>query len=92
MSKYALNSFLYRIRRDPEYRKRFVSQPDSALEEWNLSDPEKTALRRWDIRELNKLGGYLHMLIGISNILKQAGPGQEFQYNPDKLSSMETSK
>ena len=37
MSRYAVNSLLYRLKKDSEYRARFLSEPEAALADVDLT-------------------------------------------------------
>jgi hypothetical protein len=46
MSRYAVNSLLYRLKMEPEFRARFIADPAAALEGVDLSEPEPGGLPR----------------------------------------------
>ena len=56
MSLYYTQKFLYQINRDEPLQKKFLADPDSALQEYDLSDEEITALKTPDIGLLYILG------------------------------------
>ena len=56
MSLYYVQKLLYQINRDPYVRKRFDSDFDSLLGEYELSDDEIAALRKPDIGLLYIMG------------------------------------
>jgi hypothetical protein len=68
MSRYAVNSLLYRLKKDPDFRARFVADRGSVLAEADLSDAEREAFAQWDPRQINALGGYLHLLMSIPGL------------------------
>ena len=68
MSRYDVNVVLYRLKKDPEFRRRFVDSPAAALAHADLTDEERDAFTRWDVRRLNALGGSLHLLVSIPEL------------------------
>ena len=68
MSRYAVNSLLYRLKKDSAYRARFLREPDAALAEVDLSDDERRAFVARDARRINELGGYLHLVMSVPGI------------------------
>ena len=68
MSRYEINSLLYRLKKDPEFRARFTADAATALAGADLTDAEREALVRWDPRRINALGGYLHLLMSIPGL------------------------
>ena len=72
MSRYTLNSLLYRLKMDPAYRERFLKEREILLGEWEFSEEERTALSAWDLQKLNDLGGYLHSLVRLNRLFKEA--------------------
>jgi len=65
MSRYEVNSLLYRLKKDADFRARFNADPEAALAGADLSDAERAAFERKDMRALNELGGYLHLVLSI---------------------------
>ena len=65
LSRYALNSLLFRLKKDSELRVRLATDPPAALAEFDLSDAERAAVLAHDLQKLNDLGGYLHLLMSI---------------------------
>ena len=65
MSRYALNSVLYRLKKDREFRACFAADPEAALAGADLTEAERAAFVRRDMRALNELGGYLHLVLSI---------------------------
>jgi hypothetical protein len=55
MSRYAVNSLLYRLKKDPEFRDRFSRDAAAAVAGADLTD----------MRRINELGGYLHLVMSI---------------------------
>jgi hypothetical protein len=68
MSRYAVNSLLYRLKKEPEFRARFIADPAAALEGVDLSEPERAAFLARDMRKINALGGYLHLVMSIPGL------------------------
>ena len=68
MSRYAVNSLLYRLKKDSAYRTRFLSEPEAALADVDLSDEERKAFVERDARRINELGGYLHLVMSVPGI------------------------
>lgn len=68
MSRYDVNVVLYRLKKDSAFRVRFVAEPEAALARADLTDEERDAFVRWDIRRLNELGGSLHLLVSIPRL------------------------
>ena len=65
MSRYEVNSVLYRLKKEPEFRTRFAADPAGTLAGADLTDAERAAFTRRDMRALNELGGYLHLVLSI---------------------------
>ena len=68
MSRYAVNSLLYRLEKDTAYRARFLREPEAALVDVDLSDEERRAFVARDARRINELGGYLHLVMSVPGI------------------------
>jgi putative modified peptide len=68
MSRYAVNSLLYQLKKDPAFRARFMAEPAAALAEVDLSDAERAAFVARDMRKINELGGYLHLVMSIPGL------------------------
>jgi hypothetical protein len=68
VSRYAVNSLLYRLKKDPAYRVWFLSEPHAALADVDLSDEERQAFLARDARRINELGGYLHLVMSVPGI------------------------
>lgn len=68
MSRYAVNSTLYRLKKDPEFRARYLADPAAALSGLDLSEPERAAFVARDMRKVNALGGYLHLVMSIPGL------------------------
>ena len=68
MSRYAVNSLLYRLKKDSAYRARFLSEPEAALADVVLNEEERRAFIARDAHRINELGGYLHLVMSVPGI------------------------
>jgi len=68
MSRYAVNSLLYRLKKEPEFRARFIADPAAAVAGADLSDAERAAFVARDMRRINELSGYLHLVMSIPGL------------------------
>ena len=68
MSRYAVNSLLYRLKKDSPYRARFLREPDVVLADVDLTEEERRAFVARDARRINELGGYLHLVMSVPGI------------------------
>ena len=68
MSRYAVNSLLYRLKKDPDFRARFDADPAVALDGLDLTETERAAFVARDMRRINELGGYLHLVMSIPGL------------------------
>jgi hypothetical protein len=68
VSRYEVNSLLYRLKKDPEFRARFLANSDAALAGADLTDAERAAFIARDMRKINELGGYLHLVMSIPSL------------------------
>lgn len=68
MSRYAVNSLLYRLKKDPEFRARFEADARAALVGLDLTDAERAAFVARDMRKINELGGYLHLVMSVPGL------------------------
>ena len=68
MSRYAVNSLLYRLKKDSAFRARFLREPAAALADLDLSDAERQAFLARDPRRINELGGYLHLVMSVPGL------------------------
>ena len=68
MSRYDVNIILYRLKKDAAFRARFEADSPALLAEVDLTDEERDAFARWDVRRLNELGGSLHLLLSIPHL------------------------
>jgi hypothetical protein len=65
MSRYEINSVLYRLKKDRAFRERFNQNPEAALAGLDLSDTERAAFLARDMYRINQLGGYLHLTMSV---------------------------
>jgi hypothetical protein len=68
MSRYAVNSLLYRLKKDPPFRAGFLADPAAALAGADLTAEERAAFIARDMRRINELGGYLHLVMSIPGL------------------------
>jgi hypothetical protein len=68
MSRYAVNSVLYRLKKDRDFRERFMADPQAVLADYDLSDAEREAFIARDMYRINELGGYLHLVMSIPGL------------------------
>ena len=73
MSRYAINSLLYHLKKDQALRARFIADPRAAIADADLSDAERAAFVAGDMRTINELGGYLHLVMSIPKIGTHGG-------------------
>jgi hypothetical protein len=73
MSRYAVNSLLYQLKKDPAFRARFVADPGAAIATADLTEAERAAFVARDMRRINELGGYLHLVMSIPKIGTHGG-------------------
>jgi hypothetical protein len=68
VSRYAVNSLLYRLKKDSAYRAHFLRDPGAALADVDLTEEERRAFVARDARRINELGGYLHLVMSVPGI------------------------
>lgn len=68
VSRYAVNSLLYRLKKDRAFRERFLAEPASALAGLDLTEAERTAFLARDMKQINALGGYLHLVMSVPGL------------------------
>lgn len=68
MSRYAVNTLLYQLKKDPAFRARFLADPAAAVAAADLGDDERAAFVARDMRRINELGGYLHLVMSIPGL------------------------
>jgi len=65
VSRYAVNSLLYRLKKDPEFRARFNADAHAVLVGLDLTEAERAAFLARDMYRVNELGGYLHLVMSV---------------------------
>ena len=68
MSRYAVNSLLYRLKKDRPFRDRFLADTEGTLAGLELTDAERAAFVARDMRRINALGGYLHPVMAETSL------------------------
>jgi hypothetical protein len=68
VSRYAVNSLLYRLKKDPDFLARFEDDARAALVGLDLTDAERAAFVTRDMRKINELGGYLHLVMSVPGL------------------------
>jgi hypothetical protein len=68
MSRYEVNSVLYRLKKDRAFRDRFNANPEIALAGLDLTDAERAAFVARDMQQINALGGYLHLVMSVPGL------------------------
>ncbi|HWM77102.1 MAG TPA: hypothetical protein VNS56_05940 [Methylomirabilota bacterium] len=68
MSRYAVNSLLYRLKKEPDFRARFTADAVATLAGLDLTEAERSAFIARDMRKINELGGYLHLVMSIPGL------------------------
>jgi hypothetical protein len=68
LSRYEVNSLLYRLKKDPEFRALFDRDARAALADADLTEAEREAFVAHDMRRINELGGYLHLVMSIPGL------------------------
>ena len=73
MSRYAINSLLYHLKKDPALRARFIEDRAAAIADADLTGEERAAVLAGDMRKINELGGYRHLVRSIPKIGTHGG-------------------
>jgi len=68
VSRYAVNSLLYRLKKEPDFRARFEADAATALAGLDLTEAERAAFVAHDMRRINELGGYLHLVMSVPGL------------------------
>ena len=68
MSRYAVNSLLYRLKKDEAFRARYLADTGAAIAELDLTEAERAAFVARDMRKINELGGYLHLVMSVPGL------------------------
>ena len=69
MSLYHLQKFLYHLNRDPRVQQRHADDLDALLDEYELTDEERTAIRDGDIGKIYVLGANGQLLMHFAALL-----------------------
>ncbi len=67
MSLYVLHKFLCQLRNDLDFQKRVQSDPEAAIKELRLTDEERDAIRRGDVKKLYDTGVHAYLLQQLSS-------------------------
>jgi hypothetical protein len=59
---------LYRLKKDQDFRARFVADARAALAGLDLTETERAAFVARDMRKINELGGYLHLVMSVPGL------------------------
>ena len=62
MSIYQVNKILYQTDNDPAFRKRIMEEPQTVLDEFRLTDEERTALTSGAVGKLYQMGVHTFLL------------------------------
>lgn len=65
MSRYEINSLLYRLKKDRAFRERFNQDAAGTLADLDLTEAERSAFLARDMYRINQLGGYLHLTMSV---------------------------
>jgi hypothetical protein len=68
VSRYGVNSLLYRLKKDRALRERFMADARTVLAEFDLTEAERAAFVARDMRRINELGGYLHLVMSVPGL------------------------
>jgi hypothetical protein len=68
VSRYAVNSLLYRLKKDRSFRERFLADPAGTVADLDLTEEERAAFLARDMRRINALGGYLHLVMSVPGL------------------------
>jgi hypothetical protein len=68
MSRYAVNSLLYRLKKDATFRAQYLADTPGAIADLDLTDAERAAFVARDLRKINELGGYLHLVMSVPGL------------------------
>lgn len=67
------NRMIFEVRRDAALRARFARDLEGLMRDYGLSDAEKTALRRVDLKRLAELGVHPYFLPQVTRLFRGAG-------------------
>jgi len=68
VSRYAVNSLLYRLKKERAFRERFLADAKGVLEGLDLTEEERAAFLARDMTRINALGGYLHLVMSVPGL------------------------
>jgi len=68
VSRYAVNSLLYRLKKERAFRERFLADAAETLKGFDLSEEERAAFLAKDMTRINALGGYLHLVMSVPGL------------------------
>jgi len=68
LSRYEVNSLLYRLKKDRAFRARFTTDPEGTLAGLDLTEAERAAFVARDMQRINALGGYLHLVMSVPGL------------------------
>jgi hypothetical protein len=85
MSRYDVNSLLYRLKKDRALRERFNADPEAVLAGLDLTPAERAAFVARDMRRLNELGAYLHLVMSVPGMAAHVThPDREERRQPEE--------
>jgi hypothetical protein len=67
------NKMIFEVRRDPALRERFRADLEGLMRDYGLSEEERAAFRRVDIKRLGELGMHPYFLPQVTRLFKGAG-------------------
>ena len=67
------NKLVFEVRRDARLRERFRTDLEGLMRDYGLSEEEKVALRKADLKRLGELGMHPYFLPQVSRLFKGAG-------------------
>lgn len=67
------NKMIFEVRRDAALRERFRTDLDGLMRDYGLSDAEKDAIRKADLKRLGELGMHPYFLPQVARLFKGAG-------------------
>ena len=79
-SAYPLNRCLFRIKSDTAYRRRFVENPDAAMDELGVEASHRAALRAFQRDPLIALGAHPYLVFMADLRLKMEGAPASFEH------------
>jgi hypothetical protein len=67
------NKLIFEVRRDVALRARFAADLEGLMRDYGLSEAEKDALRKVDLKRLGELGMHPYFLPQVTRLFKGAG-------------------